>query len=106
MNWAEIKKTTWFKCFVNKYVLISSLFVFWMLFFDDASLTQHITIDNEIEELKEDRDFYKDKLNEVKAELKKVKEDPESIEKIARERFYMKKDNEDIFILVDDSKEE
>lgn len=105
MNWSNIKKKKWFKWAINKYVLIIGLFVIWMTFFDDASLYQHIRIDREIDELKEDRNFYKTKLQEVQAELKKVQEDPQSIEKIARERFYMKKDNEDIFVIVKEKQE-
>ncbi len=102
MKWSEIKEKNWFKWGMNKYVLITSLFVVWMIFFDDASLLQHIRIDQEIDELKEDRDFYKNQLKEVKTELKKIQDDPKSIEKIARERFYMKKDKEDIFVVVEE----
>ncbi len=105
MKWSDIKERKWFKWAINKYVLIIGLFIVWMTFFDDASLYQHIRIDREIDELKEDRDFYKAKLEEVQTELKKVQEDPESIEKIARERFYMKKDNEDIFVVVEEKEE-
>ncbi len=105
MKWSDIKERKWFKWAINKYVLIIGLFIVWMTFFDDASLYQHIRIDREIDELKEDRDFYKAKLEEVQTKLKKVEEDPESIEKIARERFYMKKDNEDIFVVVKEKEE-
>lgn len=38
----------------------------------------------------------------MKTELKKIQDDPKSIEKIARERFYMKKDKEDIFVVVEE----
>lgn len=103
MKWSEIKEKKWVKWGMNKYVLITSLFVVWMTFFDDASLLQHIRIDREIGELKKDRSFYKKQLEEVKTELKKVQDDPKSIEKIARERFYMKKDQEDIFVVVEET---
>ncbi|MFV0237685.1 MAG: FtsB family cell division protein [Flavobacteriales bacterium] len=103
MNRANIKEKKWFKWGVNKYVLIIGLFVVWMTFFDDASLLQHIRIDQEIERLEEDRNFYKNQLESVKTELKKVQDDPKSIEKIARERFYMKKNHEDIFVIVEEN---
>ncbi|MFV0529847.1 MAG: FtsB family cell division protein [Flavobacteriales bacterium] len=106
MKWATIKEKKWFKWSTNKYILITGLFAVWMTFFDDASLRQHIRIDREIEELKKDRNFYNAKLQEVKTELKKIQDDPKSIEKIAREHFYMKKDREDIFVVVEENNSE
>ena len=102
MKIEDLKKKKWFTWLVNKYAVIIILFMVWMIFFDDASLLQHIRIDKGINELKVDREFYNKQLSEVKTELKGVKEDPDAIEKIARERFYMKKDNEDIFVIVEE----
>lgn len=71
MKWSEIKEKNWFKWGMNKYVLITSLFVVWMIFFDDASLLQHIRIDQEIDELKEDRDFYKKSIKRSENRIEK-----------------------------------
>ncbi len=101
MRWSEVKEIKWLKWLTNKYTLITSLFIIWMTFFDDASLLQHIRIDQEIRKLEKDKVFYDSKLKEVKVALKKIQNDPESIEKIARERFFMKKDQEDIFVVVE-----
>ncbi len=105
MKRPKVKEIKWLKWITNKYTLITVLFTVWMTFFDDASLLQHIRIDREIGKLEKDRDFYDSKLKEVKIELKKIQNDPKSIEKIARERFFMKKDQEDIFVVVEDQSE-
>jgi len=97
-----ISKNKWLRVLSNKYVLIGSFFFIWIIFLDDASLKEQIYIDRDISQLKKDRDFYKEKLQKVRRELEKVQRDPKAIEKIAREKFFMKKKDEDIFIVVEE----
>ena len=97
-----MNKNKWFRVLSNKYVLIGNFFFIWIIFLDDASLKEQIYIDRYISQLRKDRDFYKEKLQKVRRELEKVQRDPKAIEKIAREKFFMKKKDEDIFIVVED----
>lgn len=86
------------KPFKNIYVLVLFVFIIWMLFFDAHSWLFHRELNKEIEELEYQKEHYK---NEIAKDNKAIKElsTEEGIERAARENYYMKKDNEDIFII-------
>lgn len=80
------------------FVLILLIFTAWMFFFDANSFFIHKELNSEINELEKERKYY---LREMEADKKAIKElsTEEGIEKLAREKYYMKKDNEDIYII-------
>lgn len=86
------------KPFKNIYVLILSVFVIWMLFFDAHSWLFHLELNNDIDEKEAEKTYY---LSEIEKDKKAVKElsTEEGTERLAREKYYMKKKNEDIFII-------
>ena len=94
----KISENKYFKFFTNLYVITSLLFLFWMLFMDTNSLIFHKELNNEIRDLTEQR-------NKLKIEIEKDKKlindlnDIDNYEKFARENFYMKKDDEEIYII-------
>jgi len=94
----KISENKYFKFFTNLYVITSLLFLFWMLFMDTNSLMFHKELNNEIRDLTEQR-------NKLKIEIEKDKKlindlnDIDNYEKFARENFYMKKDDEEIYII-------
>jgi cell division protein FtsB len=94
----KISENKYFKFFTNLYVMTSLLFLFWMLFMDTNSLMFHKELNNEIRDLTEQR-------NKLKIEIEKDKKlindlnDIDNYEKFARENFYMKKDDEEIYII-------
>lgn len=92
-----LKKPT-LKWFTNKYVLIFLFFIVWMLFLDNYSYLEHRILNKQINELEDNRNYYK---QEISADQKKIRElrNPENIEKYAREKYFMKKDSEDIYII-------
>jgi cell division protein DivIC len=92
------KKALWLKGLKNKYVLISLFFIIWMLFFDDYAYINHRVLNKEITTLEKNRDYY---LNEIKQDEKQIQllKNPDYIEKYAREQYFMKRENEDIFII-------
>ena len=69
-----------------------------MLFLDNYSYVEHRILNKQINELEDNRDYYK---QEISADQKKIRElqNPENIEKYAREKYFMKKDSEDIYII-------
>ncbi len=69
-----------------------------MIFLDNYSLLDHRVLNKEIEELEDNKKYYQDeiKLDEEKIKLLK---NPDQIEKYAREKYYMKRDSEDIYII-------
>ncbi|MEO6346866.1 MAG: septum formation initiator family protein [Aquaticitalea sp.] len=84
--------------FKNIYVLILTVFVIWMLFFDANSWLIHRELNNEINALENEKKYY---LKEMEKDKKKIKElsTDEGLEKLAREKYYMKKAKEDIYII-------
>ena len=79
-------------------MLIVILFIVWMFFFDTNSYLIHKELDKEIDGLKENSEFYQDEINQDKSFIEKM-EDSDEMEKFAREKYYLKKENEDIYII-------
>jgi cell division protein DivIC len=77
-------------------------FIIWMLFFDENSYVTHKKFDKEIEELESTISFYKNKIDQDKETIKKLQDSLE-LERFAREKYLMKKENEDIYIIEFDT---
>lgn len=92
------KNKTWYKFLLNKYVIVSLFFVTWMLFLDNYSYLDHRILNKEINELEDNKTYYQDEIRKDKNQIKKLS-NPAQIEKYAREKYYMKKDSEDIYII-------
>lgn len=92
------KDTSWFKFLSNKYVWVLLFFCTWMLFLDNYSYFDHRILDTEINDLENNKKYYQE---EIKKDLEHIKllKNPDQIEKYAREKYYMKKDSEDIYII-------
>ena len=82
----------------NKYVLVLLFFGIWMLFLDTYSYLDHRFLNKEIEELENNKKYYQNEIDKDKKSIKTLK-NPHQIEKYAREKYYMKKDSEDIYII-------
>ena len=82
----------------NKYVLILILFLVWMVFFDTNSFLFHKELNDDIESMEKNNDSRKKDIENDKILLKKLR-DSNELEKYAREKYYLKKDNEDIYII-------
>ncbi len=92
------KNKRWMKIISNKFVLLVFLFVVWMFFFDTNSYFIHRELDKEINTLEKSKEFYQKEINQDQQFLEKMK-DSKELEKYAREHYYLKKDNEDIYII-------
>ncbi|MPT36652.1 MAG: hypothetical protein E2604_16580 [Flavobacterium sp.] len=69
-----------------------------MLFLDNYSYLEHRVLDKEINELEDNKKYYQDEIKKDSENIKKLK-NPDQIEKYAREKYYMKRDKEDIYII-------
>ena len=87
-----------YKILLNKYVIVSAFFVTWILFLDNYSYLDHRVLNKEIDELEDNKVYYQEEIKKDKDQIKKLK-NPAQIEKYAREKYYMKKDSEDIYII-------
>ena len=83
----------------NKYLILLLLFIFWIVFLDDYNLINQNKMKNNVDDLKELKEFYISEIKSDSTELSNLKNDSEEQEKFAREKFLMKKDNENIFII-------
>ena len=83
----------------NKYLILFLLFILWVIFIDDYNLINQSKIKNTVDDLKSQKEFYIAEIKSDSTELYKLQNDPAEQEKFAREKFLMKKENEDIFII-------
>lgn len=92
------KEKGWYKFLSNKYVWVLLFFCTWMLFLDNYSYFDHRVLNNEIQELEDNKSYYEQEIRKDKEAIKLLKND-DQVEKYAREKYYMKKDSEDIYIV-------
>lgn len=98
MKFSELKQQKWFRYVSSIYIVILLLFLLWMLFFDTNSWFIHQELNDDIDALEENKEFYIEEIKKDKAFIEKMKDSLEQ-EKFAREKYYLKKENEDIFII-------
>jgi cell division protein DivIC len=92
------KDKYWFKFLSNKYVWVSLSFLTWMVFLDNYSYFEHRFLDRQINELEDNATYYQGEIKKDEENIKQLK-NPLQVEKYAREKYYMKKDSEDIYII-------
>jgi len=88
---------TWLK---NKYVLTALGFTVWILFFDARDfITSHFREKGELRKLEASKKYYEQQITTTRQELDQLKTNPALLERYAREKYRMKKDNEDLFLI-------
>ncbi len=88
-----------------KYWLISLSALTWMTVFDSNNFIDLIELRSEVSDLKEKRDYFKSEIINVRQSEKELFSNNRNLEKFAREKYLMKKDNEDLFIVTQKEKE-
>lgn len=89
-----------------KYVLVCVVGILIVGFLDDNSVLSHFNMMQRKSELREEIGHYEALNQKNKERIRQLEENPKEIEKIARERYFMKADDEDIFVLSDDEVEQ
>ena len=89
--------------FSNKYLITGIGFAVWMGFFDRNDISLQLKRINELKKLQKSEEVMNQQILATKRELSQLKTNPETLEKYAREKYLMKKDNEDLFIITSDS---
>ena len=98
MNLKEIRNSSWFKLGTNIYVLVSVFFIVWMMFFDTNSFRILWSLESKIDDLKEQKKELIRQIDEDRLIIQKLSDSIE-LEKFGREQYYLKKADEDIFIV-------
>jgi cell division protein FtsB len=90
----------------NKFVLTGIAFVIWLAFFDRNDLYSQYTFRKQLHKLEVDKEYYVKGIEQNKKDMEELMSDPGHLEKYARERYLMKRDNEEIFLILPDSTQE
>lgn len=98
MGFKELRQKKWFGIATNMYVLVLTVFVVWMLFFDTNSLLIHLELKKEIRKLEKQQEFLENEIAKDKKVIEKLS-DKKELEKFAREEYYLKKKNEEIYLI-------
>jgi cell division protein FtsB len=98
MGLKAIRDKKWFGILTNIYVLVLTAFVIWMAFFDTNSLLIHMELRKEIKKLEKTQEFLKEEIAKDKKIIEQLS-DPKELEKFARENYYLKKKNEEIYLI-------
>lgn len=86
----------------NFYIVTGLCFFVWMLFLDSNDLISRFKMSNKIRSLENEKEFYQEKIAEVEKDRKELMTNKELLEKFAREKYLMKKETEDIFIIQEE----
>ncbi len=77
-------------------------FLVWMLFFDEYNWLRIRNDSQKLENLKEERLYLKEKIEKDRQQLHTLQNDTEALERFAREEYMLKKEDEEVFIIIDD----
>ncbi|MBB6611344.1 septum formation initiator family protein [Pontibacter sp. Tf4] len=88
------------KFFRNFYFITTALFVVWMLFFDSNDFITQYQMSKQLSDLEDVKEGYLEKMEEVEKDRKALMGNADLLEKYAREKYLMKRPNEDVFIIV------
>ncbi|WP_396167379.1 septum formation initiator family protein [Flavobacterium sp.] len=105
-NWYQnlILNYPYLKFLGSRYTLVLLFFIVWMLFLDNQSYLDQRILNKQIDELEDNKTYYKEEIAKDQQSIKNLK-NPGQTERYAREKYYMKRDSEDIYIIdIEDDK--
>ncbi len=89
--------------FKNKYFIATFAFIAWMVFFDKNDVLSQHEYRVDVKKFQEEKDFYTQEIEVIKRDLNELNTNLNTAEKFAREKYFMKKDNEDVFVIIRES---
>jgi cell division protein FtsB len=89
----------------NRYILTTVMFLVWIILLDSNNLLARIKDMRELKSLKNDREYYTNKIESDRIKLRELKTDNNNLEKFAREQYLMKKSDEDLYIVLTPSED-
>ncbi|MCY1719600.1 septum formation initiator family protein [Prolixibacteraceae bacterium Z1-6] len=93
-----------YKIISNKFVIASVLFLTWIIFFDENSIVEHVESKQQLNDLVQQKAYYKERIASDKQKLEDLSLGKEELEKFAREQYLMSKPGEDVFIVIEEEK--
>jgi cell division protein DivIC len=95
-----------FRVAKNRYFLVTLFALSWIIFFDRYNLMKRVEDEVELHKLKQEREYYVEQIKMVEKNRDELLSNPQSLERFARERYFMKKDNEEVYIVGDEKPQE
>lgn len=89
-----------YKILFNKYTITILFFVVWLLFFDKNDFFTQRDLSIQLKKLYDEKRYYLNEIEKNKIAADELKNNMQSLERFARERYWMKKDNEEVYIIV------
>lgn len=90
-----------FRIIFNKYTITLVAFAVWMVFFDSSSVLNRMKYKEKLNSLKKEKHFFLEEIKKDSILSQKLISDSTEIEKFARENYLMKKEKEDVFLVLD-----
>ena len=87
----------------NRYTLTILAFIVYMFVSQRYNWSERMEIQKELDDLRSERDYYQMELNKVQQERNALLNDSLQLEKLAREKYFMKRDNEQVYIIDTDT---
>ena len=86
----------------NFYFITGLLFLLWILFIDNNDLITQFNLQSKLNNLEHEKEYYQEKIADVKQERQELLSNDDLLEKFAREKYLMKKETEDLYIIVEE----
>lgn len=86
----------------NFYFLFTLFFVIWMVFIDSNDILTQYKLKTKLNELERQKEFYLERKEKIQADRQELMSNNELLEKFARERYLMKRKNEDLYVVVEE----
>ncbi len=86
----------------NFYIVATVSFFVWMIFLDSNDLISRFKMSSKLRSLEREKGFYQEKISEVEKDRTELMTNKELLEKFAREKYLMKKESEDLFIIQEE----
>lgn len=86
----------------NKYLVITFLFFVWMLLADQNNLIYQYKLSSDLKEARQEKQYYLDQIEHDRKMIDQLMSDTSRLIKFAREKYLMKRDNEEIFLIIED----
>lgn len=100
-RWNAWRETPWASRLLNPYVVVSLAFGVYMLFFDAYNVFEKASLSRELRQAREDKAYYRAEIERTKRRLDELLLDERTAEKFAREQYLMKREDEDVFVILE-----
>jgi len=90
----------------NKYIIATVVFIVFMIFGDKNNVVEQYNLRKQYNKVKTEHDYYIEQIAKAKKDYNELFSNDRNLEKFAREKYLMKRDNEDVFVIVKKNKDD